>query len=195
MSDSKTSDDVCETLIPAGDSRQRRVPDRKSIMTRLVLALRLGALSLRTAYLRQILGMSIHPDTRISLKARLDHTNPRGIHIDQGTLVAFGAVILSHDLSRVLHTDTYIGKNCFIGAHSIVLPGIRVGDNCIVATGAVVTKNVDANSIVAGNPARVIRTGIRTRKWGVLEEAFREAFELQTASDAAEEAEKNKRRS
>lgn len=187
------SDDVCETA--STTALQRRVPNRKSIVTRLILAIRQSVLSLRTTYLRQMLGMNIHPNTQISLKARLDRTNPRGIHIDEGTLVAFGAVILSHDLSRVLHTDTYIGKNCFIGAHSIVLPGIRVGDGCIVATGAVVTKNVDANSIVAGNPARVIRTGIRTRKWGVLEESYREAFELQTASDAAEAAEKSKRRS
>lgn len=194
MSNSKVSDEACETVATTM-ALQRRVPHRKNIVTRLILAVRQSLLSLRTAYLRHALGMHIHPDTQISLKARLDHTNPRGIHIDEGTLVAFGAVILSHDLSRVLHTDTYIGKNCFIGAHSIVLPGIRVGDNCIVATGAVVTRNVEANSIVAGNPARVIRTGIRTRKWGVLEEAYREAFELQTASDAAEEAEKSKRRS
>ena len=166
----------------------RRVPDGKSVLKRLALALRVVIISTRAAYLRKIVGMDIHPDTQISLKARLDHTNPRGIHIQEGTLVAFGAVILSHDLSRVLHTDTYIGKNCFIGAHSIILPGIHIGDNCIVATGAVVTKNVEPNSIVAGNPARVIRTGIQTRKWGVLEESYAEAFELQSASEAMHKA-------
>lgn len=190
MSKSKASDEVHAAPVKLP---HRRVPNRKSIPTRLALSLRCGALSLRTAYLRHVLGMNIHPDTQISLKARLDRTNPRGIHIDEGTLVAFGAVILTHDLSRVLHTDTYIGRNCFIGAHSIILPGIRVGDNCIVATGSVVTKDIAPNTVVAGNPARAIRTGIRTRKWGVLEEAHREAFELQTASDAAEVAEKRQR--
>lgn len=188
MSDSTASDSVREADDVPARGLQRRVPDRKHFLKRAVLALRLAALSLRTAYLRQILGMDIDPDTRISLKAHLDRTNPRGIHIREGTLVAFGAVILSHDLSRVLHTDTHIGQNCFIGAHSIVLPGIRIGDNCIVATGAVVTKDVEPNSVVAGNPARVIRTGIRTRKWGVLEDAYAEAFEMQSASDAAERA-------
>lgn len=125
--------------------------------------------------------MDIHPDTQISLKAHLDRTNPRGIHIGEGTLVAFGAVILSHDLARVIHTDTYIGKNCFIGAHSIILPGIHVGDSSIVAIGSVVTKDVAPNTLVAGNPARVIRTDIRTRKWGVLEESFETAFQLHSA--------------
>lgn len=186
MSNSEASDDVRETGVTPTRSVQRRAPNNKNILTRLILCIRLGALALRTAYLRQVLGMNIHPDTQISLKANLDRSNPRGIHIGEGTLVAFGAVILSHDMSRALSTDTYIGRNCFIGAHSIVLPGIRIGDGCIVATGSVVTKDVGPNCVVAGNPARVIKTDIRTRKFGVLEEAYREAVELQLAADAAE---------
>jgi len=159
----------------------RRMPDDKSVIKRLALLFRKVIIYGRWAYLRY-LGMDIHPDTQISLKAHLDTTNPKGIHIGQGTLIAFGAVVLSHDLTRVLHTDTYIGRNCFIGAHSIILPGIRIGDNCIVAIGSVVTKDVEPNSIVAGNPARVIRTGIRTLKWGLLEEAYDEALALKKAS-------------
>jgi acetyltransferase-like isoleucine patch superfamily enzyme len=159
---------------------RRRVPDRKSLVQRGALTMRRLLLRLRFLYLRK-LGMDIHPDTQISLKAHLDRTNPRGIHIGEGTLVAFGTVILSHDLARVIHTDTYIGKNCFIGAHSIILPGIQVGDSSIVAIGSVVTKDVASNTLVAGNPARVIRTGIRTRKWGILEESFETAVKLQSA--------------
>ena len=161
----------------------RRVPDKKGPLRLLLLVCRRKMLKWRTGYLRR-LGMDIHPDTQISLKANLDRTNPRGIHVAEGTLIAFGAVILSHDLARVLHTDTYIGKNCFIGAHSIILPGIRVGDGSIVATGSVVTKNVEPNTIVAGNPARVIKTGIRTMKWGVLAESYQTAFEIQSANES-----------
>ncbi|HEX5315865.1 MAG TPA: acyltransferase, partial [Candidatus Kapabacteria bacterium] len=154
-------------------------------LRRAALSIRKLLLLLRTKYLI-FLGMDIHPDTQISLKANLDHTNPRGIHIDQGTLVAFGVVILAHDLSRVLHSDTYIGKNCFIGAHVIILPGVRVGDGSIVATGSVVTKDVEPNSIVAGNPARVIKRNIVTQRWGVLEAAYREALALQIANEGAD---------
>lgn len=170
---------------PVKPGPARRVPHRKGLRERLALTIRKGLLWVRTLHLRR-LGMDIHPDTQISLKAHLDKTNPIGIHIGQGTLVAFGAVILSHDLARVLHTDTYIGRNCFIGAHSIILPGIRIGDGCIVATGSVVTKDVGANSMVAGNPARTIKTGIRTGKWGMLEDAYREAGLIQAESDASE---------
>jgi len=162
---------------------KRRLPNTKSPIRRLILRLRMQALSLRTKYLR-FHGMDIHPDTQISFKANLDRTNPHGVHIAEGTLVAFGVVILSHDMARALSTDTYIGRNCFIGAHSIILPGIRVGDGSIVATGSVVTKNVPANCIVAGNPARIIKADIRTRKWGVLEEAYLDALLLQQESDA-----------
>lgn len=49
-----------------------------------------------------------------------------------------------------------IGDNVMIGIRAILMPGIRIGNNCIVAAGAVVTKDVPDNSIVAGVPARVI---------------------------------------
>lgn len=114
--------------------------------------------------------MDIHPETLISFKANLDRTYPQGIHIGQGTTVALRCVILTHDLSRRQHRHTRIGKFCFIGAGSIILPGIIIGDHCIVGAGAVVTKNVPDRSVVVGNPARVIRTGIMTEYWGRLTE-------------------------
>lgn len=50
-----------------------------------------------------------------------------------------------------------IGKNCFIGCNSIILKGSMIGDNCVVGAGAVVAGKFEANSIIAGNPAKVIR--------------------------------------
>jgi acetyltransferase-like isoleucine patch superfamily enzyme len=125
--------------------------------------------------LRRIAKMDLAPNVKISLRAILDFTNPRGVHVGEGTYIAFHATILAHDMSRLLHTDTYIGKNCFIGAQSIIMPGVRVGDECIVAAGAVVTKDVPSHSIVAGNPAQIVRSGIRTLPWGILADAYEEA--------------------
>ena len=119
--------------------------------------------------------MDIHPSVRFSLSAKLDLTNPRGIHIGEGTYVAFGAVLLSHDMSRLVHAHTTIGRNCFIGARAVILPGVTVGDECIVGSGAVVTKDVPSHSVVAGNPARIIRSGIRTVQFGILEDAYEAA--------------------
>ncbi|MBA4748301.1 MAG: acyltransferase [Sphingopyxis sp.] len=114
-------------------------------------------------------GMDIAPTVLISLTAKLDKTNPKGVHIGEHSIITFGATILAHDMSRRLHTDTFIGNNCFIGARSIVMPGIRVGDGCIVAAGAVVTRDVAPGTIVAGNPAVPIKTGIKVGHYGVLQ--------------------------
>jgi galactoside O-acetyltransferase len=51
----------------------------------------------------------------------------------------------------------HIGKNVWLGSGVIVLPGVTIGDNSIVGAGSVVTKNVEANTVVVGNPARVLR--------------------------------------
>lgn len=50
-----------------------------------------------------------------------------------------------------------IGKRCWIGANAIILPGVTIGDNCVVAAGSVVTKDVPSNCTVAGVPARIIK--------------------------------------
>lgn len=114
--------------------------------------------------------MNISNDVKISLKAKLDFTNPKGINIDSGTYVAFGAIILTHDMSRNLSANVYIGKNCFIGAGSIIMPGVEIGDSVIVGSGSVVTKSFGSNIIIAGNPAKVIRDNIETGRLGILKE-------------------------
>ena len=50
-----------------------------------------------------------------------------------------------------------IGRNCWIGAKVTVLDGVNIGDNCVIAAGSVVTKNVPANAVIGGVPARFIR--------------------------------------
>jgi acetyltransferase-like isoleucine patch superfamily enzyme len=50
-----------------------------------------------------------------------------------------------------------IGKNCFIGCNSIILKGTVLGNGCVVGAGAVVSGKFEANSVIAGNPAKVIK--------------------------------------
>ena len=78
---------------------------------------------------------------------------------------------MAHDRTRGLYLHTYVGKNCFIGGRAMILPGVKIGDHSIVGAGAVVTKDVPPHSIVAGNPAKVIRTGIQTGPYGRLHSA------------------------
>lgn len=117
-------------------------------------------------------GMHVDPTAKVSLKAHLDKTYPAGIHIGAYTTVTFGVAILTHDMARHMRADTRIGRNCFIGAHSIILPGVTIGDGSIVAAGSVVNRDVPPGSIVGGNPAKVLREGIRTLRYGILEDQF-----------------------
>ena len=51
----------------------------------------------------------------------------------------------------------HIGKNCWLGAGVIVLPGITIGDNSVIGAGSVVTKDIPANVVAVGNPCKVLR--------------------------------------
>jgi acetyltransferase-like isoleucine patch superfamily enzyme len=86
--------------------------------------------------------------------------------VDAYTSIAFEARIMTHDRTRGLYVHTRIGKNCFIGGRSMILPGVQIGDNCVIGAGSVVTKSVPPFSLVAGNPARVLREGIEVGHYG-----------------------------
>ncbi len=129
--------------------------------------LRKSLVAFRVQMLRALWGMDIGAGARISLKARLDRTNPRGIHIGIDTGIGPGASILTHDFVASKHTETWIGRNCHIGANAIVTAGVRIGDSCIVAPGSVVMRDVPSGCLVAGNPARVIEKDLQLGPWGI----------------------------
>ena len=137
---------------------------------------------LRAVWLRQVWGMEIGADVRISGKAFLDFTNPKGVHIGSQTLVAPGARVLTHDFVGGYHRDTRIGARCFVGANAILLPGVSVGDQCIIGAGAVVTEDVPAHTMVAGNPAKVVRSGLSLGRHGRTMASTFEAIEIEIAA-------------
>ncbi|NLL64014.1 MAG: acetyltransferase [Ruminococcaceae bacterium] len=88
------------------------------------------------------------------------------VHIGKGCLIN-KHVVIGHDVTVGDYTvispnvsvggDVEIGSNCYIGSGAIVRNGINIGDNSIIGMGSVVLKDVEANSVVAGNPAKFLR--------------------------------------
>ena len=99
----------------------------------------------------------------------IDRQRPWMLHIGDYCKITKGTVILTHDYSRsVLRRkygdiigeagETYIGDNVFIGMNSIILMGTHIGDNVIIGAGSVVSGTFPDNCVIAGNPARMIRS-------------------------------------
>jgi len=140
---------------------------------------------MRLRFFRGVMKMDIHPTVEMSLSAKPDMTFPKGVHIGEFTYVAFNARIMTHDRTRGLYMHTHIGRNCFIGGESIILPGITIGDNCVIGAGSVVTKGVPPRSIVAGNPAKVIRSDIEVGTYGRFLDADQTEKRIRAADPSA----------
>lgn len=87
-----------------------------------------------------------------------------GITIGDGTMIGMNVTIatLNHGLPLETRNTTYpspvvIGENVWIGSNATILPGVTIGNNAVVAAGAVVTKDVPEDTVVAGVPAKVIK--------------------------------------
>ena len=118
------------------------------------------------AYYR-LMGVKIGKNVFISHKAKIDTTYSGSISIADGCHITYGAMIIAHDQSILRHTPFYQGlargrvmlkKNVYIGTGAIILRNVTIGENSIVGAGSVVTKDVPPNVIVAGNPARILRS-------------------------------------
>ncbi|OBW42116.1 putative acetyltransferase [Chryseobacterium sp. MOF25P] len=86
-----------------------------------------------------------------------------GIEIGEGTLWSYNCSFISanhsaenlskHDFSEPIR----IGKNVWLGANCVVLPGVSIGDNSIIGAGSIVTKDIPSNAVAVGNPCKVIK--------------------------------------
>lgn len=107
--------------------------------------------------------LTLAPGVFINQGCRFQDTG--GITIGEGTLIGHGTTIttLNHAVDPTRRADmlpapVVIGRQVWIGASVTIVPGVTIGDAAIIAAGAVVTRDVPARTVVAGVPARIVRT-------------------------------------
>jgi acetyltransferase-like isoleucine patch superfamily enzyme len=97
-------------------------------------------------------------------------SEPTLVDIGDNTIMSGDVVLLTHD--GAIHSSKYdllpdingfygrisIGRNCFIGYGTIIMPNVRLGDGCIVCPGSVVLESFPENTVIRGNPAQIIAT-------------------------------------
>jgi acetyltransferase-like isoleucine patch superfamily enzyme len=116
---------------------------------------------------RKYLGVSIGKDARFTGKINFG-SEPFLISIGEHVTLAHNVSFHTHDGGVWLFRNKYpgihvygkikIGNNVFIGTNVIIMPNVNIGDNVIVGAGSIVTKSVASNLVVAGIPAKFIKT-------------------------------------
>ena len=111
-------------------------------------------------------GRHVHFGNRIYANYNLTLVDDTHIYVGDETMFGPNVTIATagHPINPELRAKglqynmpVHIGKNCWLGAGVIVMPGITIGDNTVIGAGSVVTKNVPAGVVAVGNPCRVIR--------------------------------------
>ncbi len=109
-------------------------------------------------------GVEIGHNVEIGYYCIIGHVHPSRIHIADHAVITANSVILEHDNSYyythgqdVAVGDVYIGDHAFIGIGAVVMPGVFIGSHAVVGALSFVKSNVPAYSVVAGQPARVVK--------------------------------------
>lgn len=109
-------------------------------------------------------GKNIHLGKNVFINSDCKFQDQGGITIGDDTLIGHNVVMatLNHEedperRANLIAAPINIGKKVWIGSNATILPGVTIGDGAIIAAGAVVTKDVEARTIVAGVPAKFVR--------------------------------------
>ena len=111
-------------------------------------------------------GKHVHFGNSVYANFNLTAVDDTHIYIGDNTMIGPNVTLASagHPVLPELREKAYqynlpvkIGKNCWLGAGVIVLPGVSIGDNTVIGAGSVVTKDIPANVVAVGNPCRVLR--------------------------------------
>ncbi|MDA3061843.1 MULTISPECIES: acyltransferase [unclassified Campylobacter] len=109
-------------------------------------------------------GMKVGRNFARQTNVILDPHHCHLIEIGDNVTLAPQVYILAHDastqmfLGRTKTAPVKIGNRVFIGARSLIMPGVSIGDNVVIGAGSLVTKDIPSNSLAFGSPAKVVNT-------------------------------------
>jgi acetyltransferase-like isoleucine patch superfamily enzyme len=113
-------------------------------------------------------GPSILIGDRVFIGCGVEFNIQGRIEVGDDCLIASGCVLVDHDhgmdssapmnRQKSITSPIKLGRNVWVGARSVVLKGVTLGDGCVVGAGSVVTRSIPAGEVWAGNPARRLRT-------------------------------------
>ena len=108
------------------------------------------------------LAKNIHIGKNVTIMPYFKCMSAGQVYMEDDVRIALDIKVITnnhdfYDRDILTVEDVRIGKNAWIGAGATILPGVTIGENAIVGAGSVVTKDVEANTIVVGNPAKPIK--------------------------------------
>ncbi len=110
------------------------------------------------------MGLVVGRNLKMMSQCRIDFAHCWHISIGDDVTLAPRVHILAHDASMHTHLgytrigNVRIGDRVFIGASTTILPGVDIGNDCIIGAGSVVSRSIPAGYVAAGNPARILMT-------------------------------------
>lgn len=120
-------------------------------------------------------GRHCHFGKHVYANFNLTLVDDTDIYVGDGTMFAPNVIVATagHPILPALRATAFqynaavhIGKNCWIGAGAVIVPGVTIGDNTVIGAGSVVTRDIPANVVAVGNPCRVMREiGERDREY------------------------------
>lgn len=111
-------------------------------------------------------GHHVHFGNNVYANFNLTLVDDTHIYVGDCTMFAPNVTVATagHPIDPDLRSKAYqynmpvhIGRNCWIGAGALIMPGVTIGDNTVIGAGSVVTKDIPANVVAVGNPCRVMR--------------------------------------